>query len=226
MGKPCLQKAFKSLKNIFSKIQLEDTKAEVLTEIGILNANLNRLEKIAQTNELTDASVFDALRLSVFRMITLGITGFDSPVALHSLPEAKVVLESIAENVTFYKNTLDAKSFQALSATLSQGTKYLETHTNFNAFDRAYFIKNIANPLSKKLYQCQKSASIPFVKETRGLKTTAQTLFDKEAFDIEAFNGFPDYKTTPEKIALGRKLFNDPILSGNNSRSCCFLSPF
>jgi len=219
-GKTLPPEGFQVIEEYFFPKYNQSTKAEVLTEIGILNANLNRLEKIAQTNELTDASVFDALRLSVFRMITLGITGFDSPVALHSLPEAKVVLESIGENVTFYKNTLDAKSFQALSATLSQGTKYLETHTNFNAFDRAYFIKNIANPLSKQLYQCQKSASIPFVKETRALKTTAQTLFDKEAFDIEAFNGFPDYKTTPEKIALGKRLFNDPILSGNNSRSC------
>lgn len=196
------------------------TKSDLEMEIGVLRSNLNRLQKVSEQTTLADTYIFDALRLSVFRMITLGITGFDSPVALHSIPEAKVVLESIAENLAFYKNTLDAKSFQALSATLSQGTKYLATHTNFNAFDRAYFIKNIANPLSKQLYQCQKSALIPFVKETRALKTTAQTLFDKEAFDIEAFNGFPDYKTTPEKIALGKKLFNDPILSGNNSRSC------
>ncbi len=196
------------------------TKSDLEMEIGVLRSNLKRLQKVSEKTTLADTYIFDALRLSIFRMITLGITGFDSPVALHSIPEAKVVLESIAENVTFYKNTLDAKSFQALSATLSQGTKYLETHTNFNAFDRAYFIKNIANPLSKQLYQCQKSASIPFVKETRALKTTAQTLFDKNAFDIEAFNGFPDYKTTPEKIALGKKLFNDPILSGNNTRSC------
>ncbi len=54
----------------------------------------------------------------------------------------------------------------------------------------------------------------------RGLKTTAQTLFDKDVFDEEAFSGFPDYKTTAEKAALGKLLFNDPVLSGDNSRSC------
>lgn len=196
------------------------TKSDLEMEIGVLRSNLNRLQKVSEKTTLADTYIFDALRLSVFRMITLGITGFDSPVALHSIPEAKVVLESIAQTVALYKNKIDKESFQALSTTLSQGTKYLAAHTNFNAFDRAYFIKNIANPLSKQLYQCQKNALIPFAKETRGLKTTAQTLFDKEAFDIEAFNGFPDYKTTPEKIALGKKLFNDPILSGNNTRSC------
>ncbi len=196
------------------------TKSDLEMEIGVLRSNLNRLQKVSEKTTLADTYIFDALRLSVFRMITLGITGFDSPVALHSIPEAKVVLESIAQTVALYKNKIDKESFQALTTTLSQGKKYLGTHTNFNAFDRAYFIKNIANPLSKQLYQCQKNALISFAKETRGLKTTAQTLFDKEAFDIEAFNGFPDYKTTPEKIALGKKLFNDPILSGNNTRSC------
>ena len=177
------------------------TKSDLEMEIGVLRSNLKRLQKVSEKTTLADTYIFDALRLSIFRMITLGITGFDSPVALHSIPEAKVVLESIAENVTFYKNTLDAKSFQALSATLSQGTKYLATHTNFNAFDRAYFIKNIANPLSKQLYQCQKSASIPFVKETRALKTTAQTLFDKEAFDIEL-------RIYDVKIGNGTSLYN------------------
>ena len=62
--------------------------------------------------------------------------------------------------------------------------------------------------------------NIPFIKERRGLRTTAQTLFDKNAFDAEAFSAFPDYETTPEKIELGKLLFNDPVLSGNNSRSC------
>lgn len=58
------------------------------------------------------------------------------------------------------------------------------------------------------------------MKETRGLRTTAKTLFDANAFDVEAFSAFPDYETTPDKIALGKLLFNDPVLSGDNSRAC------
>jgi len=103
---------------------------------------------------------------------------------------------------------------------LKKGKEYLKKNTNFNAFDRAFFIREIANPLSIGLYKTQVSLKIPFIKETRGLKTTAQTLFDKNAFDVEAFSAFPDYETTPEKIELGKLLFNDPVLSGNNSRSC------
>ncbi|WP_232735206.1 hypothetical protein [Flavobacterium sp. 5] len=57
------------------------TKNDLLKEIGILNANLYRLEMVSKTNDLTDSSVFDAMRLEVFRIITLGITGFDFPIA-------------------------------------------------------------------------------------------------------------------------------------------------
>ena len=196
------------------------SKEELLKEIGILSANLKRLDKVSQTNELTDSHVFDAMRLEVFRIITLGITGFDSPIAQNSIPEALSSLESIEKYYQIYvDNTNDSTSKSVLKA-IEGGKEYLKKNTKFNEFDRAVFIRNFLNPLSKGLYKTQMDLKIPLIKETRGLKTTTQTLFDKDAFDAEAFSAFPDYETTREKIELGKLLFNDPILSGNNSRSC------
>ncbi len=195
-------------------------KAALLNEMGILSGNLNRLELVSQTNILTDSHVFDAMRLEIFRIVTLGITGFDSPVAQNSISEALVSLESIEDYFKIYAAQSEGNAAQVVLKTIEKGKNYLQQHPHFNIFDRAAFIREIANPLSKGLHQTQVSLKIPFIKEERGLKTTAQTLFDKDAFDVEAFSGFPDYKTTPEKIALGKLLFNDPILSGDNSRSC------
>lgn len=195
-------------------------KRELVQELGVLEANLTRLEKVSSSNELTDAHVFDAMRLEVYRITTLGITGFDSPVVLNSLPEALVSLETIEKYYQVYLQDQSVSNSKEVLQTLEKGKKYLKSNTNFNAFDRAYFIKEILNPLSKGLFKTQSELGISLMKEQRGLKVTAQTLFDKDAFDPEAFSGFPDYKTTPEKIALGKKLFNDPILSGNNTRSC------
>ncbi|WP_291285543.1 cytochrome c peroxidase [Flavobacterium sp.] len=204
---------------VFPKYSKE-SKKELLQELGVLSANLVRLEKVSSSNQLTDAHVFDAMRLEVYRIVTLGITGFDSPVVLNSLPEALVALETIEKYYQVYvENNAVSNSGQVLGI-LKKGQQYLKTNTNFNAFDRAYFIKEIANPLNKGLFQTRSELGISLMKEQRGLKVTAQTLFDPEAFDPEAFSGFPDYKTTPEKIALGKKLFNDPVLSGNNTRSC------
>ncbi|MEO8240194.1 MAG: cytochrome c peroxidase [Flavobacterium sp.] len=204
---------------IFPKYNKKD-KSELLNQLGILKANLNRLELVSQTNTLTDSHIFDAMRLEVFRIVTLGITGFDSPVAQNSIPETAASLESIASYCKIYASQSEIKELQTSLSIIEKGKKYLQQHQDFNSFDRAYFIREITNPLSKSLYQAQIKLQIPFLKEVRGLTTTAQTLFDKEAFDPEAFSGFPDYKTTPEKIKLGKELFNDPILSGTNTRSC------
>ncbi|WP_291149806.1 cytochrome-c peroxidase [Flavobacterium sp. UBA7680] len=198
----------------------KNNKKELLQELGVLSANLIRLEKVSNSNELTDAHVFDAMRLEVYRIITLGITGFDSPVVLNSLPEASTALETIEKYYRVYLENKEISNSAQVLEVLEKGKKYLHANNNFDAFDRAYFIKEILNPLSKELYKTQTELGIPLMKEQRGLKPTAQTLFDKDAFDPEAFSGFPDYRTTPEKIALGKKLFNDPILSGNNTRSC------
>lgn len=205
------------IEEYFFPVYDKNTKIEILKEIGILNANLYRLQMISKTNELTDSSVFDAMRLEVFRIITLGITGFDSPIAQNSLTEAITSLETIEEQLIIYQE--DEQSPKTLSI-LAGGKDYLSKNLKFNEFDRAYFIKKYLNPLSKAIYEAQSDLKIPFFKESRGLKVKAQTLFDKNAFDAEAFSGFPDYKTTKEKIELGKLLFNDPVLSGNNTRSC------
>jgi cytochrome c peroxidase len=204
---------------VFPKFDKKNKK-DLVQELGVLSANLIRLEKVSAANELTDAHVFDAMRLEVYRIITLGITGFDSPLVLNSLPEALISLETIEKYYRVYLENKSVSNAKQVIEILEKGRKYLKTNKNFNAFDRAFFIREIANPLSKGLFKTQTELGIPFMKESRGLRATAQTLFDKNAFDAEAFSGFPDYETTPEKIALGKKLFNDPVLSGNNTRSC------
>ncbi|MFV8363933.1 cytochrome-c peroxidase [Flavobacterium sp. ZT3P35] len=219
-GKTLPPEGFQVIEEFIFPTYNSKSKAELLKEMGILSANLKRLDKVSQTNEFTDSHVFDAMRLEVFRIITLGITGFDSPIAQKSIPEAAEALESIEKYYKIYADYSADETFQKVLKIIKKGKEYLKTNTNFNAFDRAFFIREIANPLSIGLYKTQVSLNIPFIKETIGLKTTAQTLFDKNAFDAEAFSAFPDYETTPEKIELGKLLFNDPVLSGDNSRSC------
>ncbi|AWG23146.1 cytochrome-c peroxidase [Flavobacterium faecale] len=193
-----------------------NNKEELIQQLDMMSGNLIRLEKIAANSELTDAHVFDALRLEMFRIITMGITGFDSPIAQQSIPDARVATQSVADYYSFYNDDKEDKTLLLFK----KATAYLQSHNNYNAFDRADFIKNYANPLCEALHQKKIDLKIPNFDEVRGLKTTAATLFEKNAFDPEGFSGFPDYKTTPQKIALGKMLFNDSILSGDNTRSC------
>ncbi|WP_339656323.1 cytochrome c peroxidase [Flavobacterium frigidarium] len=217
-GKVIAPEGFQVIEELLFPTYETQSKEELLKQIGILTANLKRIASIAKTNTLTDSHVFDAMRLEVFRIITLGITGFDSPVAKNSIPEVIPALQTIQRYYTVYDN--ESEEEKKLSQLIENGIKSAKSNTNFDQFDRAAFILNVGNPLSRGLYQAQLRLDIPVFDEVRGIKTDAATLFEKNAFDAEAFSGFPDYKTTPEKIALGKMLFNDPILSGDNSRSC------
>lgn len=217
-GKVIAPEGFQVIEELLFPEYDVQSKEVLLKQIGIVTANLKRIASLAKTNTLTDSHVFDAMRLEVFRIITLGITGFDSPVAKNSIPEVVPALQTLQRYLAVYDS--DSEEAKDLVQLINEGIKQTSAKIPFDKFDRAAFILNVGNPLSRGLYESQLRLGIPVFDEVRGLKTNAATLFDKNAFDAEAFSGFPDYKTTADKIALGKMLFNDPVLSGDNSRSC------
>lgn len=201
-------------------------RAELLTKLAMLKSNVGRLMHVATTNEMTDSHVFDAMRLEVFRLLTLGITGFDSPIANHSLPETVAALKGLQQYIGFYEladvdQALDTQLEGAFGAAV--GT--LQRAPDFNRFDRLGFITNQANLLSGLLLDSQRALAIPVFKESRMLSASARTLNDPDAFDPSYFVNFADHRATPARIALGKTLFYDPILSGNrdggpSNRTC------
>ncbi|MFD2570277.1 cytochrome c peroxidase [Spirosoma soli] len=194
---------------------------DLLTKAAVLQSNVGRLTKVASTNEMTDSHVFDAIRLEVFRLLSLGITGFDSPVSTHSLPEAAAALESLQRYVSIYEPaTKDAALATLLDRTFAGAISALKSEKNFNSFDRLGFITNHANVLSGLLLDTQKALEIPVFQESRLLSTEARTLNDLKAFDTGYFVNTNDDRPTPARVALGKLLFYDPILSGDSRRTC------
>ena len=60
----------------------------LINEIDILRSTLTRIQKLFESNQLSDSNIMEACRLQIIRILSLGISGFDSPVALNSIPEA------------------------------------------------------------------------------------------------------------------------------------------
>ncbi|GAB4025429.1 cytochrome c peroxidase [Spirosoma koreense] len=188
---------------------------------AVLRANVNRLRKISEGNDITESHVFDAMRLEMFRLVTLGITGFDSPVAFHSLPEAISVLESLHQQLLPFRLTSNNADLDSqLNQAFTKAVDALKATDKFNDFDRLTFIKQYANPLSGLLLDAQKSLTIPVFTESRLLNPAARTLTDPNAFDASYFVNFTQQRMTPERVALGKMLFFDPILSGEAGRTC------
>jgi cytochrome c peroxidase len=82
------------------------------------------------------------------------------------------------------------------------------------------FITRYANPVSIGISDLEKKLKIKVIRYNRLLNQDAKTLFDSNAFNVNAYA--PDHSgfITDEKIVLGKKLFEDPVLSGTGKRSC------
>ena len=190
-------------------------------QAALLRSNVHRLRKISEGNELTDSHVFDAMRLEVFRIVSQGITGFDSPLAFYSLPEAATALETLQQQLNHY-NLTDANPVMArqLDTAFSRAITMLRTARSFNDFDRLSFINQQANVLSGLLLDAQNSLHIPVFTENRLLAPAARTLTDSGVFNTGYFVNFDEQRPTSERVALGRVLFFNPILSGGANRTC------
>lgn len=195
-----------------------ESKEDLARELNIFQSNIKQLESTFEAITVSDDYVLDAIQQNVFRVIALGITGFDSPILQSSIPEASQSLISIPE--TLEKIDADNKSVSELRELTQNAKKYCTENNNFNAFNRAVFITEYLNPISKKLKTFQKEENIKDVKKSSPLKPTIETLFDKDAFDVNAFVLSKEYAFTKEKAVLGEKLFYDRSLSKNNDRSC------
>jgi cytochrome c peroxidase len=184
--------------------------------LGLLQAESRNYAVYFKHVQPTNWQIFDAAKQQIFRILTLGITGFDSPLSLHSVQESEVSLGSLQAVIAAYQVKDGTDS---LMRQINAAKGYLHSHTNFNTFDRAYFITSYGNKISTGLVTLQRQLQIPVVKYNRLLNEDVHTLFEKDAFNANAYGTDLD-AVTDTKIALGKRLFIDPLLSGNGARSC------
>jgi cytochrome c peroxidase len=210
------EKLFSQWSNAKYKMVSDDLEQMLVTVDKLINEP-DRIYKFRNER------VFDALRSSVLRIITMGISGFDSPIAQHSLTEAAASIDGIQAIINLYRNELEKKQaglYQSLSQKLTAAKKNLLANKNFNSFDRLQFITQYANPLSATIVKTRLQMGFVMPEERRPVNPDALTIFEKNAFDIRFFSPADRYQMTAERIELGRQLFYDPILSGTKNRSC------
>ncbi|MEZ0486150.1 cytochrome c peroxidase [Fibrella aquatica] len=197
-------------------------RTQLRQQLMAMHRTVAQLRQLSAGNPLSDAFIFDALRQEVFRLETLGITGFDSPVAQHSLPEAVSALDNVQQTLACYPlaSTNPALATR-INQTIAKAQRMLRSARSFNTFDRLAFIRTCTHPLMELLLDAHRSLGIPLPEGRRLLRASARTPSDPTAFDPGYFANHSDLPSTPARIALGKRLFNDPILAAEGSgRSC------
>lgn len=193
----------------------KSNKEELQEKIGLLVENVSILKSYFSHIDIASWQILDAAKLEVFRVESLGIVGFDNPLTLHAMQESAAALESVGDVVQSYLGEDDS-----LRNVFSGAVNYLQNNSDFVSFDRAFFIQHYANPLSRSIEKIRRNYSSNELKYNRLLRQDAPTLFDSGAFNAMAYAPVLEQKNQLEKIILGKQLFNDPVFSGTQTRSC------
>lgn len=166
--------------------------------------------------------VVDAMKAAFIRMTTLGLTGFDSPLAQHSIPESIAVMESVEEILkTVYANHLiTSGNNTSFKQRFELAQNYLKANNVFNKLNRLEFICDHVLPCYEILILLSSEDGFTLPDEKRPLKAGVANFLSAAAFDISFFSPGNLYEATPYRIDLGKRLFNDPILSSSKTRSC------
>jgi len=179
-------------------------------------------------SELTDPSTFYfANRLHLLNLATIYTTGFECPDPSLAIPEAQAMLEAALEDYELYN--IQNSSYEISDAYLlrySQMIDFVKTQPqHMQLFDHFTFIKDFVNPLfTLNQLRIQELKLTSTNVNDYSLNNDALSIFDKKLYkgleNKGVFKGLKEQKDLDRLYALGEQLFNDPILSSNNQRSC------
>jgi cytochrome c peroxidase len=203
-------------------------KDSLLTLIKKSSEAVKTYEADSITSQLNSYShFFLANRLFILNLSAIYTTGFECPDTSRIIPELLSMLRGTKDiyvnfNLSFPETPLPRQYLDLYEKMISFVNAQAD---GFFAFDQFGFIRNYVNPLfalNQKLITDYHVSSINFNDYT--LNNDAQSIFDKSLYTSQNTKGVyslvENEKTLQEIRHIGKLLFYDPILSGNNLRSC------
>lgn len=195
---------------------------ELDREIKILITDLLFVRKTMPDMPMQAHHFRELMQHELIRIAALGITGFDSPVSLKSIEEAGYALNGIKHYYALFCSAGGGQPDLSFVKGLEASIQYTQQHNDFGEFNRLAFIKDHLMPLSEIWDRLPGSDSVQSIDLDRN-KVFAGSLSDLmqgRRFNADAFSPYAESASTPEKIELGKALFQSPMLSRTNQISC------
>ena len=168
-----------------------------------------------------------ANRLFLLNLAAIYTTGFECPDPKNIIPEVNSMLESVEPIYSNYNESFPAYPLKKEYLDLYKRTiQFVQKQSKDpNEFDHYNFIKNYVNPLfsmNQKMIREYEVISNNF--NDFSLDDNANSMFEKSLYKGQNAKGVyiavEDEAMFNEIKKVGKLLFYDPILSGNNKRSC------
>jgi cytochrome c peroxidase len=170
---------------------------------------------------------FLANRLFLLNLSAIYTTGFECPDTSRVIPELGDMLSAVKNIYSRFENDFPSTPLSAAyRAMYDQLIDFVNKQPQqFSLFDQFSFIKDHVNPLfrlNQEFIKNYNAVSISY--NDFALNNDAVSVFDKSLFISQNTKGIfsfvEDEKVLADIKKVGKQLFYDPILSGNNKRSC------
>ncbi len=197
-----------------------------LVQLSLATYDTYRADSI--TSQLLTADHFYFCnRLFLLNLAAIYTTGFECPDTAAIIPELAAMLQHTEEtyqafNESFANNPIPP----AYLSLYKSAVAFVQSQpANYRSFDHFSFIKDYVNPLfaiNQHLIRQYNVHSKSYIDYT--LNKNNNSIFDKTLYNGQNPKGIflrvDDKATLAEIDGIGKLLYYDPILSGNNLRSC------
>lgn len=168
---------------------------------------------------LYDAIFIQSLKEGLIRSLTLSITGFETPGTANIEADLNAFKESLNKWHEIYSNEIPtnlSEEFRGIISKINPST--------FEDFDRYSYLVEVINPLLENLEKIRIAinAELPNDLNAKPLvyNSTVTNVFDKNFLNARVLVEAGETEYLNERIALGKKLFEDKGLSNSKRISC------
>ena len=214
-----------------AELYLEEQEVKKDSLLQLISASINASATYSADsitkNLKTFSTFFLCNRLYLLNLAAIYTTGFECPDTTAVIPELSSMMMSVENIYSTYNQSFATTTLtDNYLALYKQAIDFVnEQPQQYSNFDHFTFISNYVNPLFSinqqliRQYKVASSSSIDY-----SLNKSATSIFSKQLYNGQ--NGKGIFLRVKDEAALaalnetGKLLFYDPLLSGNNQRSC------
>lgn len=192
----------------------------IASDVAIMRRSVFALRGLAPHFVLAEAQLLDALRTELANISVWSLAGLDSDESGDAIAESVQALNGMQTLAGLVARTSGKVLWTELADSVAHASRQLSKNSDFATANRLHFVAIETAAIGRSLNRLRRATS--GIDSTLRLvwKSAAATVFERDAFDASAYAPAFALRPSPEVIALGHRLFHEPLLSGNRSRAC------
>jgi len=209
---------------IFSGDSIDTNAFKIETELLI--SKLSFLRDHYSTMSIERGKIEEALKLQLVRIMCLTLNGYDCTINKETIAETGFAIKGAEDVLKLYAfstkaDPLIVEAHKKVMKSLQKCRAQLGKHPGSDTFDRLAFMTGFLNPAYMDLLKYCEVSGTKASPINYAVNFKAGSFFEANSINKQYFSVYiTDKSDLGLQSELGKLLFYDPVLSGNNKRAC------